>query len=185
MNATARAPAGTAGEGLYPSLLGPRMGELSPRVRALHERGGLRRYHGEVVAVRGRGWLARLCCRAARLPPDTTGAIEVEIEAGARGERWVRRFGGHAMPSRLWARDGLLCERLGLLRFAFALELEQGAVRWRVRQVRVLGLRLPQRWFDGVSAVESESEGRYRYDVRAALPLAGLLVHYRGWLDVD
>ncbi|WP_231118246.1 DUF4166 domain-containing protein [Lysobacter silvisoli] len=181
----APAQAETAGEGLYPSLLGERMRQLSPRVRTLHERTGLQRYRGEVVAVRGRSGLARLCCWAARLPPDTAGAIEVEIEADARGERWVRRFGGHAMPSRLWAQDGWLCERLGLLRFAFALEVEHGAVRWRVRKVHALGIPLPLSWFDGVSAVESESESRYRYDVRAALPLAGLLVHYRGWLDVD
>jgi len=51
-------------------------------------------------------------------------------------------------------------------------------------QARALGVPLPARWFAGVAARESEADGRYCFDVRAALPLAGLLVHYRGWLDV-
>ncbi|NUO74392.1 MAG: DUF4166 domain-containing protein [Lysobacter sp.] len=169
---------------LYRKLLGARCDRLPASVRRLHDRTGLQRYRGEVSVVRGRSWLSRLCAWAARLPPQTHGAIEVEIDADAHGERWVRRFDGHAMPSRLWAQEGLLCERLGLLRFAFVLEADESAVLWRVQGVHALGIALPQRWFDGVTAMESESEGRYRYDVRAELPVAGLLVHYWGWLDV-
>jgi len=51
--------------------------------------------------------------------------------------------------------------------------------------VQVLGLRLPAAWFEGVSARESEHDDRYHFDVGASLPLAGLLVRYRGWLHVD
>lgn len=173
------------GAGMYRTLLGERMRLLPPCVRELHESTGLRQYRGEVSVVRGRSWLSRLCAWAARLPPQTHGAIEVEIDADADGERWVRRFDGHAMPSRLWVQDGLLCERLGLLRFAFVLEADESAVLWRVHGVRALGIALPKRWFDGVTAMESESGGRYRFDVRAELPVAGLLVQYWGWLDVD
>ncbi|WP_162258793.1 DUF4166 domain-containing protein [Lysobacter sp. Root983] len=169
---------------LYRQLLGARYDALPPSVRALHERAGLHRYRGQVESERGTGWLSRLCAWATRLPPATRDAIEVEIVASPESERWLRRFAGHDMPSRLWAQDGLLCERLGLVRFGFALDVEDAAVRWRVARVHALGLPLPARWFDGVSASESEREGRYRFDVRAALPLAGLLVHYRGWLDV-
>lgn len=177
--ATAAAP------GLYRQVLGPRYDLLSARLRALHGRQGLRVYRGEVTAERGRSWLSRLCAWAAKLPPAYAGAIEVEIAGDAASERWTRRFAGHAMPSRLWAQDGLLCERLGLVRFGFALDVENGAVVWRVRSVCALGLAMPARWFAGVRASESEQDGRYRFDVRADLPLAGLLVHYRGWLDVD
>lgn len=89
------------------------------------------------------------------------------------------------MSSRLWERDGLLCEQLGLARFGFRLTVEQGAIVWRVARVSTLGLRLPARWFRGVVAFESEAEGRYLFDVAATLPVIGLLVHYRGWLHVD
>ena len=89
------------------------------------------------------------------------------------------------MPSRLWERHGLLCEQLGLARFGFRLTAEQGDIVWRVERVTALGLPLPARWFDKVQARESQLEGRYGFDVAAAMPVIGLLVRYRGWLHVD
>ena len=56
---------------------------------------------------------------------------------------------------------------------------------WRVARVTALSVRLPGRWFDKVQARESELEGRYRFDVAAALPVVGLLVRYRGWLRME
>jgi hypothetical protein len=44
---------------------------------------------------------------------------------------------------------------------------------------------MPASLFDGVVAREFQFDGRYRFDVRADLPVIGLLVHYIGWLDVD
>mgnify|MGYP001565526471 CR=1 FL=1 len=170
---------------LFAGLLGSAFGTLAPRVRALHLREGARRYRGEVDVERGRGWLAALCIRATRLPPAGRGPIEVEIVADANGERWTRHICSHAMRSRLWAADGLLRERLGLVTFAFALSAQEGVIEWRVVRVHALGLPLPARWFSAVAARESEEDGRYRFDVQAALPIAGLLVRYRGWLDVD
>ena len=170
---------------LFARLLGDAFDALAPRVRALHLRDGARRYRGEVEVERGRGWLAVSCIRATRLPPAGRGSIEVEIVAAADGEHWTRHVGGHAMRSRLWAADGLLCEQLGLVTFGFALDARDGAIEWRVVRVRALGLPLPARWFGAVAAREFEQDGRYHFDVRAALPLAGLLVRYRGWLDVD
>jgi hypothetical protein len=154
-------------------------------VYALHSKSGLQRYRGEVEVTRGAHWLARLCSRATRLPPAGKGGVEVEIEAIDGAERWTRHIGGHAMRSRLWEQDGLLCERLGLVRFGFRLTVEQDVIVWRVERVRALGLPLPAAWFGRVLAHESEVDGRYRFDVAAALPVIGLLAHYRGWLHVE
>lgn len=170
---------------LFERLLGDAFTTLAPRVRKLHRDVGTRRYRGEVVVARGRHVLARLCAWATRLPPAGTGPIEVEIAADASGERWSRHVGGHVMRSFLRERDGCLHERLGLVTFVFRLRAREGAIDWSVIGVRALGLPLPARWFNGVAAREGEDAGRYTFDVRAALPLAGLLVHYRGWLDVD
>lgn len=170
---------------LFPELLGAGFGALPPRVRALHLREGVQQLSGEVEVVRGTRWLSRLCAWATRLPPAGHAPITVEIVAMPGHERWTRRVAGHAMPSRLWSRDGLLCERLGLVTFGFRLHTEGDAIVWRVESVHVSGLRLPAPWFEGVTARESEREGRYHFDVAAALPLAGLLVRYRGWLHVD
>ena len=170
---------------LFQRLLGVQFDALSPSVKALHTAHGHRRYRGQVEVVRGRNPLARLFVWATRLPPAGHSEVEVEIDATDEEEKWIRHIGGHAMPSRLWERDGLLCEQLGLARFGFRLTVEQGDIVWRVERVAALGLRLPTGWFQQVRARESELNGRYRFDVAAALPVVGLLVRYQGWLNIE
>lgn len=169
---------------LFPALLGDGFDALPSRVRALHLREGRQQLSGEVEVQRGTGWLSRLCAWATRLPPAGAGPIEVEIVALPGGERWTRRIAGHAMPSRLWPREGLLREQLGWVTFAFRLSSEDDAIVWRVAGARVFGLSLPVTWFEGVGARESQRDERYHFDVAATLPRVGLLVRYRGWLHV-
>ncbi|MEI2454079.1 DUF4166 domain-containing protein [Lysobacter firmicutimachus] len=213
-----------AREGLYPRALGVRFVFLPPTLRRIHGSAGRRSYRGEAQVERGQGLCARLFSRIARLPKAHAGPIEVEIDARARAETWTRRFGKSAMRSRLIERDGLVLERLGPMRFGFALDLvgdlaeasasgvmsldggaqvtvvsavapapverlgedgsEEPGLSWRLVRVRALGLPLPARWFAGVRAREFERDGRYHFDVAAQLPAVGLLVRYRGWLDV-
>ena len=158
---------------------------LPQRVRALHLARGRHAYAGEAEVEAGRRWLARLCAWATGLPPSAARVpVRVEIVADDDTERWNRTFGRHRMPSRFRAHGGLLIERIGLVAFGFALFVRGGELIWTVRRVRALGVPLPARWFRGVTAREFEADGRYRFEVEATLPLIGLLVRYRGWLDV-
>lgn len=170
---------------LFQRVLGVEFQTLPSAVRTLHATTGHRRYRGQVEVVRGGNPLARLFAWATRLPPAGQGEVEVEIDASEEEEKWTRHIGGHAMPSRLWEQDGLLCEQLGLVRFGFRLAVQESGIVWRVARVMALGLPLPARWFGKVQARESGFDGRYRFDVVAALPAVGLLVRYRGWLLVD
>ena len=171
-------------ESLFRRVLGAEFESLPTTVKAIHLATGARSYRGQVRVTRGSNPLSRLVAWATRLPPAGEGALEVEIEASDRQERWTRHIGGRPMPSRLWEAEGLLCERLGLAEFGFRLSVRNGVLGWRVARVRVLGLPLPPSAFHAVLAHESESEGRYWFEVTATLPLVGLLVHYRGWLHV-
>jgi Domain of unknown function (DUF4166) len=174
-------------EALFRRLLGAdRFDALPPPLRTLHLHAGRANWHGEVEVTRGPRLLSRLCAWATRLPRAGSGPIEVEIIASDGREQWTRHVDGHAMRSRLWAGDGLLNERLGLVTFAFSLSSAGEDIVWTVARVRVLGLfPLPVAWFSQVRACESVGDdGRYCFEVEAALPLAGLLVHYRGWLKV-
>jgi len=158
---------------------------LAHRVQALHRASGRRTYSGSATVEAGNGWLARLCARLTALPPRAqTVPVQVEIMSDGRGERWARDFGGHRMPSRFWLQHGLLYERIGAATFGFALTAQDGSLHWHVRRVRAFGVPLPAFLFRGVRAREFEADGRYGFDVEARLPLAGLLVRYRGWLDV-
>jgi len=169
---------------LYERLLGSAFDRMPPTAQRLHARAGAWRYAGEVDVERGRGVISRLCAWATRLPPAGCGAIAVDMDASDGIETWTRHVHGHAMRSTLRAHNGRLRERLGLVTFDFRLRVQDATVHWQVERVRALGLPLPASWFARVHAREFESDGRYRYDVRAVLPGIGLLVHYRGWLDV-
>jgi hypothetical protein len=68
--------------------------------------------------------------------------------------------------------------------FHFRLDWRDGAIQWQCVAMRVLGLRIPMRLWPRMSAQESTQGNRYCFDVSAAMPIVGLLVHYRGWLDV-
>jgi hypothetical protein len=171
---------------LFARLLGVRFDQLHSRVRALHTREAHHTYIGRADVERGSGLLSRWMGAATRLPANKADQeLRVTIEPTATGERWTRRFSDHAMPSHLWDAGGLLREKLGLATFGFRLDVRDGELTWRLESVRALGLPLPARLFRGVVAREFEWDGRYHFDVRAALPMVGLLVHYRGWLDVE
>jgi hypothetical protein len=169
---------------LFRRLIGEKFEALPAPLRTIHD-GASRTYAGQCRVERGSGLLSRFCGAVASLPPAGEAVpIRVTIESGAPGEIWIRDFDGRKMRSTLKERGGLLEERLGPTAFRFALSADDGAIDWRVVAVRSLGIPLPLAWFRKVSARESVEANLYRFDVRAELPVAGLLVHYRGTLDV-
>ncbi|QDH70924.1 DUF4166 domain-containing protein [Marilutibacter alkalisoli] len=154
-------------------------------LRALHGIRGRETWAGRATIERGRNPLAWLCAVVTRLPPSMRDApTRVEFIADEKREIWRRDFNGRKMVSKLYCRDGLLCERLGLVQFRFVLHTWESVVYWNVEKVRLLGLLpLPARLFSGVQCREREHEGRYEFHVEARLPLAGLLIRYEGWLE--
>jgi hypothetical protein len=176
-----------SGEPLFRGILGDAFDALPVQLRTLHGSvpGQRSTWRGEAAIARGRNPLARLCALATRLPPANECApTTVEFAATADGETWRRDFAGARMASRYRARGALLCERLGLVEFAFALRIDAGEILWTTAGVRLFGvLPLPAAWFAGVRCRERARNGRYEFLVEATLPLAGPLVRYEGWLE--
>jgi len=167
---------------LFRRLIGGAFDTLPQRVRAIHEAPCVLR--GQCDIRRGGGILSRLCGALAGMPPagDRVPTV-VSITRDGEGEIWRRDFGGRGFTSRLCECDGDLKERLGPTTFRFRLVADSEAIRWDVVGVRVLGIPLPLWAMSGILAREAIVEGRYCFDVSAALPLVGLVVHYRGLLD--
>lgn len=173
-------------EPLFSRVLGaPAFAALPAPLRALHSVQGRQAWAGIARITRGDHPLVAPCAWLARLPPAADAVpVEVTFVTDARGERWLRRFGSHRMPSRLWACRGELRERLGALRFAFGLSARAGQIHWRVRRVWAFGLLpLPRRWFGQVRCREREHGGRYEFRVEVALPWLGPFMCYEGWLE--
>jgi hypothetical protein len=82
-----------------------------------------------------------------------------------------------------YERRGRLFERVGPISLAFALDAGPNGLSLRLTGVRLLGVPLPRWLHPNVRTLESERDGRYRFEVESRLPLLGLLVRYSGWLE--
>jgi hypothetical protein len=178
-----------SGKSPYRTVLRSRWSELAPEVRAFH-RGGRVRATGRADVSRGAGLLARLACAVFRLPPAGRDIpLQIALEPAGSGEIWTRRYGASVMRSRQWAGPGgaapLLYEALGPVVFVSALEVVDGGLRLAPRRWFCLGLPLPLALGPKVEATEGARDGRYVFDVALSHASTGLIVHYRGWLQVD
>jgi hypothetical protein len=167
---------------LYARLLGPGFDRLPPAVRTLHDIAGHAGAEGEGRVVRGKGRLARMVAAAVRFPPQGNWPLHVDFREQGGAETWTRDFGGHRFSSTLSQSGERLVERFGPLRFAFDLPSGPQGLEMRLRSWSAFHVPLPRALAPRIRAREWEEQGRFRFDVRVALPLVGEVVHYSGWL---
>ena len=120
---------------------------------------------------------------AGRDVPVTVAMQRLDGPGPAR-EVWLRDFGGHRFRSYLRARrGGGVTERFGPLRFDIGLRLAGGRLCYPVTGWRCLGVPMPRALMPRSDTFEYvDGQGRACFDVAISLPLAGLVVGYRGWL---
>lgn len=172
---------------LFRQLLGASFDALPATIQILHA-GSSRTFTGRCDVERGQGALSRVFARITSLPAaGKDQPITVTISCNECGEVWTRQFSKNYMTSSLSAQGNSLVEWLGPVRFKFKLDYDSSrqCIDWRLIRVAAFGIPLPVSWFDKVKAQESSDNGKYCFDVSAALPLIGMLVQYRGWLDVN
>jgi len=170
---------------LFPGLLGAEFHFLDPPLRELH-RGMGGTWRGTASVTRAKGWLASIACRLAGLPPDMRDApLRFELRSNGRQEIWTRWFGSSpAMSSRLCADGKHLVEHLGPAKVRFALQAEQGSLRWEAVGLKVLGIALPRRAFD-LRARIGGRDGQYHFFIEAKVAGLGALIRYEGKLAVQ
>jgi hypothetical protein len=167
---------------LYARVMGPAFDRLPPMVHAVHRVCGDAGAQGEGRVTRGTNRVARLVAAAMRFPPSGTVPVHVTFAEQDGVERWTRDFGGHRFASELSQKGGLLVERFGAIRFAFALPSGPEGLEMQLRAWSFLNIPLPLFLAPRIAAREWEEAGRFRFDVRVAMPLVGEVIHYRGWL---
>jgi hypothetical protein len=169
---------------LYRRLLGARFDALPPRVAELHDVTAVSVWRGRADVERGRSLIVLALAKLLGLPPaGRAQALEVTFTPDGGTELWERRFGEAVFRSLQFERHGLLRERVGWVTLLFALEVSEAGLSLLPRGVRFLGVPLPPLLVPKVRTMESERDGRYRFEVEGSLPLVGLLVRYEGWLE--
>ena len=171
---------------VYRRVLGARFDSLDPAVQRLHSLQGQQRLDGRCTIVGAESRLGRAIARIVGLPRAAEQtAFTFEINADDSEETWTRHFPRRSMRSRLRAgSNGELIERLGIVRLRFTLAVADGALTMRLDAVRVAGMPWPRAWLPMVWAREHGDGERFHFDVGARLGRLGLLVAYRGHLDL-
>jgi len=169
---------------LYRRVLGERFDRLPPTVRALHDVERPSTWHGEADVERGTTLIARLVGWIARLPPTSRALpLVVTFTPDGSGEQWRRSFGRHVFPTYQSAGDGVILERIGPTTVALKPAAGPDGLTLSVAGLSVFGIPMPAAIWPAVTTREHEVDGRYHFEVEGVLPLAGRLVHYRGWLE--
>lgn len=179
---------GAATGPIYEQVLGPAFATLPPLLQALHRPGPRAQWAGRAQVTRGTSPGARLIARLFAFPKAGADIpVSVTFLTAANGrETWGRNFAGRLMMSTQQAGTGrsqyLITERFGPLTFGLALVLDGAKLRLIPRRWSLLGLPLPRVLLPKGNSHESEVDGKFRFHVEIAVPVAGPVVTYDGWL---
>jgi len=168
---------------LYARAMGAPFEALPQAVRDLHDLCADSGAAGEAVVTRGHGPIVRLLARLMGFPPEGRWPLHVAFAARRGAEVWTRDYGSHIMKSELSLRPGGVTERFGPIRLAFDLLPHPHGLDMRPAGWSLLRIPVPRVLAPRIAATEREENGRFVFDVSAALPLVGPVVHYRGWLE--
>ncbi len=173
---------------LYCRILGSAFGALPYEVQRLHQPGAFAEWRGLAQVERGSGVVARLVARLFGFPAAGQDVpVTVRFRTDSAGvETWERNFAGRRMLSRQSAGTGrdahLIVEHFGPFAFSLALVVEQDRLRLIPRRWRLFGVPLPALFLPKGVSFETVRSGRFHFHVEIALPLAGPIVRYEGWL---
>jgi hypothetical protein len=172
---------------LYRRLLGEAFNILPEPIRRMHEVGQGLEADGMADIERGRGLLARVVAFILRLPPEGKNVpLTVRFDVKNGGEIWRRNFADEIFSSTQRAGTGradrLLRESFGPIGIDIALLADKERLTLVPRRWSLFGIPMLLALGPQAQAHESVKDDRFTFNVEIKLPLAGLLIRYRGWL---
>lgn len=173
---------------LYPTVMAHTWDGVPDAIKRAHLSTGTLR--GRFDVRRGSRRLARAIAGLMRFPAEGSGVpVTLRVEPDGAEERWHRTFAGRPLITRQRCRDaGILDEQVSILELRFRLEAGGGRLRYDQigARLRLGRLAVPwPRWCrPRVEAVEIAEPGGVLVHVDVSLPRVGLLIGYRGRLDV-
>ena len=173
---------------VYRRVLEHRYKHLAQPLQVLHHVTATSRFRGRSRVERGGNPLSWLVASLLRFPKAGQDVpVEVELSVKRRVETWVRRFDGKEFRSTqeygTGRYEGLIVEKFGPMSFGLALVEEDGNLYLILRRWDMFGLVMPKWLAPRIVAFEHAARDRFNFSVKMSLPLIGLIVAYRGWLE--
>ena len=173
---------------LFHRLYGAALGFLPSPIVRVHDVEKMRTWHGEACVSQGETLSARaLCWLLGFPPPGRSVPLSVVMERNGEMETWRRRFGDHAMATRLRAGDApcTVEETFWPFTAVSRLDPDDTGVTQVLVAFRVLGLPLPRPFWPKLEVREGAAGTRYLFSVAAYFPWGTLIGKYEGWLESD
>lgn len=174
-----RAPAAS----LYQRIMRSEFQKLPASIQKLHSVIRDAGFHGKAQVTGGTNPLAKLAAKIFGFPSAGQHDLHVHIAVDDKGETWVRSFSGKKFSSRLEKSGHNLTERFGPFQFRFDMPTTDHGLRMEMFGWKFWFVPLPLFLAPKSLASEWDEDGRFHFDVPIALPVIGLMVHYRGWLE--
>lgn len=175
---------------LYRKVLGPAFDTLPKQVMALHDATCIRKWTGLAQVRRGKNWIAHVIARVIGFPKASDDVpVSVTLTPEQDGELWTRDFDGKEFSSfqelGTGKNDYLLVERFGIIDVSIALVVDGERLFLIPRRWSCLGIPLPGVLLPTGQSYEAEIDGKFRFDVEITAPLIGLIVAYKGELELE
>lgn len=168
---------------LYQILTGDSWYALPDEIRHMHDITQTATASGEGCVMRGRNPIARLIAWLAGFPRAAKRIdVRVVFNVADDVETWTRHFGTQSFHSRQYAKEGLLVETFGPLRFYMTLPFDGERLHLKIKRWSFLNIPLPIFLCPQSKSHEYVADGKFHFHVRISHPLCGLIVHYHGWL---
>lgn len=172
---------------IFPALLGDTFQALPQSLQELHRGERSSEWEGKASIRRAQNLAGRVVAALFRLPADDHQTdARVSIEVTRKGETWTRSLGGKQFRSFLslgtGRETGLMCERFGIITVAMAIRWKDDRLWFAPRRWRIGPLPLPSALRPKGNSFECEREGSFAFDVRAEVPIVGLIAAYKGTL---
>lgn len=175
--------AATSGSGTgspYRILLGTGFAALHPHVQRAHL--APLAAEGTLDVEHGAGWLTPLLIRVMNLPAaGRAQRVRLDVTPVDAEVDWTRRIGSSVLRTRQRAIGTLLVERHGIGRIAFALHVDDGALRYHQVSMRAAGIVIPSFLSPRVSARVSPERAGWSVEVTVSWR-GDLVCHYAGTL---
>ena len=174
---------------LYQRLLGTTWEQLPSPIRAMHDLHDAITAEGTAQVERGTRPLARLAATLIGFPQAGENVpVQVSFRVDNGREVWQRSFAGKKFSSIQSEGKGrsqhLLMERFGPLLFSIGLVFDQQKLHLVVRSWSLFGFPLPRFLAPTGETYEQVIDNVFHFHVHISHPLTGLIVRYRGWLNV-
>lgn len=173
----------------FETILGDAFARLAEPVRRLHSLDREVTVSGLSAIIVDPGFLPWLICKLAGLPRSGSDVpVKVRFRPDGKGrERWHRWFADRRYNSEMRAVEShnppQLIEQFGPFSLYFRLTPRGDSLDWTLIRWRVLGVPMPNWTLPKVACNESGDGNRFVFDIDAAFPIAGHVIHYRGWLE--